>query len=83
VINYTINQDQRAKTLFMKAATDRHSNFAILLYRYNMFRVISFTNFSDDSDAIAVTGNAVPRFIASNDTKSLFIRSVGMLMGSA
>jgi hypothetical protein len=48
-----------------------------------MFRVISLTDLSDDCDAIIITGSAGPRFIAPNDTKSLFIGSVDMLIGSA
>ncbi|KAG1169987.1 hypothetical protein G6F70_008019 [Rhizopus microsporus] len=81
LINCAVNQDQRTKTIGMKAVPNRHSTTSILLRWYNMLSAILFTNLSDSSGATIVTGNGEPRFIAPNDARSLFIRSVDMPLG--
>jgi hypothetical protein len=83
LINCAVNQDQRAKTIRMKAAPIYHSIVAIFLRWHNILSVISFTNLSGDSGTTIITGNGELRFIAPNDARPLFIRPVDMFIGPA
>ncbi|KAG1172679.1 hypothetical protein G6F70_006314 [Rhizopus microsporus] len=65
----------------MKAAPNHLSVTAILLCWYNMFSIISFTSFSDDSGVTIVTGNGEPKLMPPNNARSLFIGPMDMFMG--